>query len=372
MKAGFTVSIAAHLLFLAIILVSFSAMPLPENQQTEEVPITLVPLGESLALQKGEAEAAKKDKAAQKKTAPKPEVKPDAENAGNANIDTPQPEKKNIKEREVKSPPPPKGEENTKAETEAEKPAEPAPPQQPKPEEPKPEPAPQPEPAPAKAAEQKPAAPPKSEAAPSDDIADLLKADAAEPKPAPAPKAEEKPAPAAEEKPKLPPLPDKAPVPAPRPPEAQKPAPKQGEKDGAGAAKSRDALIDRTRTSGGGAKRSQEEAAFGADKTVGDNAALQQTLNNVIGGCVARNWDIGIIQGGSAYDLRVQVHFKLKRDGALDGEPELTPAGGDAKDRDVIVTQARTALKKCAPFKLPAEKYNQWHDVTVNMRAFPD
>jgi len=379
MKAGFTLSIAAHIIALVILLVSFSAPPLPENQQTEEVPISLVPMSDVLALQKGEAEAAKKQKAAQKPTQ-KPEVKPDAENAGNAKIDTPLPEKPKLKERQVNAPPPSKGEEQGK--TELTKPEQPAPPPQaetpPKPAEEKPAPT-QPEPRPAEPPEPTPAEP--SLNAPADDIGDLLNTDAPEQRPEPpkpekpqpkpaAPKAEEKPQPAEPEAPDL--AAAQVPLPMARPAEPR-PEPKKGEKDGAGAADSRNALIDRTKTSGGGAKRSEAEAAFGANKNIGDNnAELQQTLNNIIGSCVARNWDIGVIQGSNAYDLRVQVHFRLKQDGSLDGTPELTPAGGDAKDQEVISRQAQAALVKCAPFKLPADKYDQWHDVTINMRAFPN
>lgn len=131
------------------------------------------------------------------------------------------------------------------------------------------------------------------------------------------------------------------------------------------------ALVDKTRTQGGGAKRSAEPAALGGQKDIG-NAAFQQTLNNIIGRCVQGQWDLAAISGSTAYDLRVVVHFRLNQDGTLNGEPELTPAGGDGAQRDIIAVQALAALKKCAPFALPVEKYSQWHDVTINMKAFPD
>ncbi|RCK99979.1 MAG: hypothetical protein JSC189_001329 [Candidatus Tokpelaia sp. JSC189] len=131
------------------------------------------------------------------------------------------------------------------------------------------------------------------------------------------------------------------------------------------------ALLDKTRTQGGGARRGTEATALGNEKDVGDSA-FQQTLNNIIGRCVQSQWDLAAISGSTAYDLRVIVHFRLNQNGTLNGDPELNPVGGDSAQRDIIAIQALAALKKCAPFALPVQKYNQWHDVTINMKAFPD
>jgi len=131
------------------------------------------------------------------------------------------------------------------------------------------------------------------------------------------------------------------------------------------------ALLNRTRTQGGGAKRSREEAGFGSRNTNNDDNRLAQTISNVIGGCVQRNWRLASISGSSAYDLAVKVRVRFHPDGTIDGEPELEPSGGDAAQRDIIAYQASAALRKCAPFNLPADQYNKWRDVTINMRAFP-
>lgn len=405
MKIGFTVSIIAHIFILAILLISFSK-PFPQDSmETEQISISLAPLGEELALRQGEKQPQKNTKPSPKPTE-KPETRPDAVNIGDANIDTALPLNPKAKPREVKAPPPQQGEETAKAAPEPDK-TQTAPEEQPKPAEEKPL---APEPAKTETvAEEKappvPAAPlplpplppvakpesavkpTKSETpppavaeAPKDDIGDFLKNDAAiKPetvKPAAAPekaKAEEKPVTPLPPK-KIEEKPKKSAVPPPPAPQQkqEKSAAIKGEKNGAKDSDSQNALIDRTRTQGGGAKRSEGEAGQGARKTIGNQVDLQQTLNNIVGACVQRNWDIGVLQGGNAYDLRVQMHFKLKQDGSLDGEPELTPAGGDQKDRDVIAVQAHTALMKCTPFRLPADKYSQWHDVTINMKAFPD
>jgi len=131
------------------------------------------------------------------------------------------------------------------------------------------------------------------------------------------------------------------------------------------------ALIDRTRTQGGGARRSEEAAGFGSRNSNNNDQHLAQTIGNIIGGCVQRNWRLASISGSSAYDLAVQIKVQFRPDGSIDGEPELTPSGGDAAQRDIMTYQALGALRKCAPFDLPADAYSKWRDVTINMKAFP-
>jgi len=130
-------------------------------------------------------------------------------------------------------------------------------------------------------------------------------------------------------------------------------------------------LIDKTKTQNDSAKRDTELLSSEKAENI-KSAALQQILENVIGKCVQSQWDLAAVSGSTAYDLRVIVHFRLNRDGTLNGEPELNPAGGSSAQRDIIAIQALAALRKCIPFSLPIEKYNQWHNVTINMKVFPE
>ncbi len=64
----------------------------------------------------------------------------------------------------------------------------------------------------------------------------------------------------------------------------------------------------------------------------------------------------------------VVVRFLLKKDGSLDGKPVVVefPAsllGKQAGDNAIA------AIEQCGPYHLPADKYNQWHD--VQMRFTP-
>ena len=42
------------------------------------------------------------------------------------------------------------------------------------------------------------------------------------------------------------------------------------------------------------------------------------------------------------------------------------PAGGDSRENRTFAGSARRAVRGCAPYKLPADKYDTWADVVVN------
>lgn len=134
--------------------------------------------------------------------------------------------------------------------------------------------------------------------------------------------------------------------------------------------KSRQALVDRTKTSGGGTKRSTEEATFGGRQNVGADSALQQTIATVVAGCLRDRFITGSLTGNPDYqNLYVSTHFILNQDGSLREIVELTPKGGNVTGREIALQQARSAVNNCAPFALPADKYNQWRVVEVNLRV---
>jgi len=70
----------------------------------------------------------------------------------------------------------------------------------------------------------------------------------------------------------------------------------------------------------------------------------------------------------------VSYELFLNRDGSVAQPPQLTAdsaaaAAGDPYMR-AAAEAARRAIYTCAPYTLPADRYNQWHDVTfVSIRA---
>ncbi len=123
-------------------------------------------------------------------------------------------------------------------------------------------------------------------------------------------------------------------------------------------------LLNKQETSGGGAKRSTNEAALGGKKTTGTK--LSSSEMDAMKGQIENNWSI--LPGlANAQDVRIQVRFNLDQNGALVGEPEVTATGGDAAARDVLAGGARRAVLKSSPFKnLPPDKYEDWSEVVVD------
>lgn len=65
--------------------------------------------------------------------------------------------------------------------------------------------------------------------------------------------------------------------------------------------------------------------------------------------------------GGTSVPV-VELKWRLRPDGSLDGEPSVTrPASGPAGQ--IAAEAALRAVKGCQPFRLPAESYQRWKDV---------
>lgn len=124
------------------------------------------------------------------------------------------------------------------------------------------------------------------------------------------------------------------------------------------------ALLNRQDPAGGGARRSDREAALGT-RTSTTGQELSQSEMDALRGQIQRCWQIvpGMADGA---DVRVQVTMRLNRAGEIDGQPSVEASGGSAQTRRVLAGGARRAVLRCAPYTLPAEKYETWADVIVN------
>jgi colicin import membrane protein len=64
--------------------------------------------------------------------------------------------------------------------------------------------------------------------------------------------------------------------------------------------------------------------------------------------------------------LKVTVKFQLDRSGMLQGRPEIVSGGAASGPARIAAESAVRAVQKCAPFNLPADKYDTWSEVVVN------
>ncbi|EJF91734.1 hypothetical protein [Bartonella tamiae] len=369
MKVSLLTSVAAHVIILGLGFFSLSS-PIDFNEQmSEPLPVSLVPIEDELAIQKGDMTAPKADISAPKPTQ-KPEVIDNAEHVGDGNVDTQAPLKPEEKDRDVESTPPPSGEKD--GETMVVPPVDvsdlkanemPQPDDNVKAEEP-------------------------SQQEQTDDdnhqnaqeILENHDANAATPalESQEADEAHDETATVPEkivdqEKDSTPILPDIAPLPIKRPdPVAAQPAAKPKGEDSIDdiLAMNEQVLVDRTRTSGGGVARSQGPAALGGQRNVHNDQHLAQTFANIVSQCIRSNFDLAALGGGTASNLRIKAGFRLKIDGMLDGQPQLSAIGGDTRQQEIGINQARAAISRCTPFPLPADKYGMWRDIEMILNPF--
>jgi colicin import membrane protein len=381
LKAGLTTSVILHAAVLAFGLFSLSAPSALEVTDIESMPVDIVPLSEITQIQQGDKKATMHDKPAPTPTE-RPDIVADAQKVGENSVDTDKPVTPEAKLKPVEEAaapkPAPESKEPIKTEDVPKPKEEPkpvpatdvAPVPQPK-EEVKPEPVkqPDPKPEPVKEPEPKPE-PPKEKAAEQqpqpevkpDAVAEAIAAEQPTeavqlPDAAPAPDARPQPRPAPAETAKAP---DRKNADKPVKEASARPQSKDKEFD----ADAISALLNKQKASGGGAKRSSEQASLGGDKSTG-GAKLSQNemdaLRQKLGGC----WSIpaGV---DDAAALKVSVRFQLDRSGMLQGRPQVVAGGAASGPGRTAAESAVRAVQKCAPFNLPADKYDTWAEVVVN------
>lgn len=214
--------------------------------------------------------------------------------------------------------------------------ATPPPPPPPPPPEPEPEPTPEPEPA------------PEPEPTP---VAEPEPASAQEPAPeqraqitAPAPVAR----------------PDIAPTPRPTP-QPQEPA-EQPSQETEFSTDDIQALLNRDENQGGGGASDQTPATLGAPE--GRDATLSESEMDALRRQIARCWNPPVGSVGAA-DLVVRVQMNLAEDGSLRGNAAVVNSSGNPAFQ-AAADSALRAVRRCAPYSLPFEKYSAWQDVIVN------
>ncbi|WP_296743347.1 energy transducer TonB [Mesorhizobium sp.] len=375
MRTGLTSSVILHAVAIAFGLFTLSSPPAMPAANVESVSVDIVPMEAIAQSLQGDKKSVMHDKPAPVPTK-RPDIVPNAQKVGENSTDTDKPITDEAKPKPVDktSAPPP-------APTPTEKPAVedvPKPQEKPKPvpatevaptptpkEEVKPEPVKQTDPKPTPAKEPTPTPPqdktaaiqPKPEVKP-DAIAQAITKDqptdeAKLPDSAPAPEARPKPQPVQAESAKAPDRKD-----------ADKPV-----KEASSKAKSEEkqfnaneisALLDKQKPSGGGAKRSSQQASLGGEKDQGQKLSKseQGALENQLAGC----WSIPAGVEGSESFVAV-IRFNLDTSGKLDGRPSVEKSSGNRQFDESAVR----AVQKCdvAGLQVPAGKQDIWNDIRV-------
>ncbi|RWB72833.1 MAG: TonB family protein [Mesorhizobium sp.] len=375
MRTGLTSSVILHAVALAFGLFTLSSPPAMPAADVESVAVDIVPMEAIAQTLQGDKKAVMHDKPAPVPTK-RPDVVPNAQKVGENTVDTEKPVTDEAKPKPVEktaAPPP--------APTPTEKPAVedvPKPPEKPKPTPatevaPTPTPKEEVKPEPVKQTEPKPT--PAKEATPTPDKTAAIQKE--EVKPDAVAEAISQDQPADEAK-----LPDSAPAPEARP----KPQPQPAQAESAKAPDRKDAekpvkeasskkksdekqfnadeitaLLDKQKPSGGGAKRSTQQASLGGEKDQGQKLSKseQGALEDQLGGC----WTLPVGLEGSE-NFTVVIRFNLNASGKLEGRPTVEKSSGNPQ----FDASAVRAVQKCdvAGLQVPAGKQDIWSDVRVN------
>lgn len=374
MKTGLTTSVILHAVVLGFGLFTLSA-PAALPTAAESVAVDIVPMEAMAQVLQGDKKAVMHEKPAPLPTQ-RPDIVPAAQKVGENSVDTDKPVTPEAKPKPVDttSAPPPAPTPVEKPKTEdvpkpQEKPkpipaTEVAPAPQPK-EEVKPEPVKQTDPKPTPAKEPTPTPPedktaaiePTPEVKP-DAVAEAIAQDPPTeatqlPDSAPAPEARPKPQPAQAESAKAPERKD-----ADKPVKEASSKPKSDDKQF--NADEISALLDKQKPSGGGAKRSTQQASLGGDKDQGQKLSQSEmgALSDQLGGC----WTLPVGLEGSENFVAV-VLFNLDASGKLDGRPTVEKSSGNRQFDESAVR----AVQKCnmAGLQVPPGKQDIWAQVRV-------
>ncbi|MET3589273.1 hypothetical protein ABID23_000343 [Bartonella silvatica] len=168
-------------------------------------------------------------------------------------------------------------------------------------------------------------------------------------------------------------LPDKFPLPQFKPKPAKQPVSKNKRDDQKKRhqtpdqtiedilAREESSLLNRVRTQGGGAKRSQTPEALGARKNTDDITKMAQTLVSIAGGCIQQKLKLVALGGDLKNRPVVRLRFYLDHDGMVIGDPTIDPLSGAQSQQDIMIRQVYAAVFSCQPYAdLPRDQYDLW------------
>ena len=113
--------------------------------------------------------------------------------------------------------------------------------------------------------------------------------------------------------------------------------------------------------------RQQNESQSERPATRGQSGGRDDTMSiseiDLLRRQISRCWNPPIgVQG--AENLIVAIRISLRQDGSLSGPPEVDGSISGVTER-VAAESALRAVRRCAPYQLPQEKYDTWQDIRI-------
>lgn len=114
----------------------------------------------------------------------------------------------------------------------------------------------------------------------------------------------------------------------------------------------------------------KEQPAAEPQRGVGERTANEARVEALLWSKMAVCWGT-VADLPDPERLAVTVRVRLKRDGTLDGEPELvSPRRAPIGDRFMgqAIERAMRAVRTCQAYQLPGDDYDVWREITMNFR----
>ncbi|MEQ9143513.1 MAG: cell envelope integrity protein TolA [Parvibaculaceae bacterium] len=186
---------------------------------------------------------------------------------------------------------------------------------------------------------------------------------APDPEPAPAPEPEPAPAPEPEPAPEVKPEQEPEPEPEPEPRPQPKPATPRAEPKPAFDPTQIAALLDKLPDEEPQPQRAQPQRAA----ATGAQAALTLSEIDAFKVQMRRCWSVPA-GAANAESLVVQIKVYLRPDGSLAQPPQLINSARYNSDSyfRAAADSAMRAIRRCAPFRMPPDKYASWQEIDLN------
>jgi hypothetical protein len=178
---------------------------------------------------------------------------------------------------------------------------------------------------------------------------------------APEPKPDPKPEPPKEAAAK--PVPAPVPRPRPAPPKKMEVAsvqPKDEKKEETFNTDEISALLDKSQPTG--STTPAEKPPTLGSRSGSTTEQLSVSEMDALASKLAQCWNLSGLTPPDASDLVVKVKIFLNEDGSLSQTPQILEAGTSEFARTAAEAAVR-AVRRCAPYQLPPEKYASWQEI---------
>lgn len=122
------------------------------------------------------------------------------------------------------------------------------------------------------------------------------------------------------------------------------------------------ALLNKQKPSSASPARGQTGAH--ARKGIGAQTAMTMDLVDALRNQIAHCWSPPV-GAPNPENLIVSFELFLNPDGSVARPPQLTGQSGNGPYIQAAIGAARRAIYTCAPYKLPADRYGQWRDISL-------